>query len=120
KAFARHADGVVDGRKMAGFKLDVDHRTNDLDHLTDGFYFLRHGTLLQKLLRRRDYAVEDAPLTISIISFVMAAWRTLFTCNFSASITSPVFFVAASIAVMRAACSAADDSSMARRICVST
>src|SRR5260221_12621635 len=35
-------------------------------------------------------------------------------------ITVPVFFVAASIAVIRAACSAAHDSSMLRSTCVST
>jgi hypothetical protein len=54
-----------------------------------------------------------APLTISMISLVMAAWRTRFMCSVSASIISEALLVAASIAVMRAACSAATDSVMA-------
>jgi len=54
-----------------------------------------------------------APLTISMISLVMAAWRTRFICSVSASIMSDALLVAESIAVMRAACSAATDSVMA-------
>ena len=54
-----------------------------------------------------------APDTISIISLVIAAWRTRFMCSVSASIMSEALLVAESIAVMRAACSAATDSVMA-------
>src|SRR6266851_1980966 len=91
-AFAGNVNGVVDSREMARLELNVHHRSDDL---------------------------YDVPLTISIISLVMAACRTLFMCSVRASITSPAFLVADSIAVMRAACSAAEDSSIARRICVS-
>ncbi len=62
----------------------------------------------------RPHPAEAAPLTTSIISRVMAAWRTLFMCSVSASITSPAFRVADSIAVIRAACSAAEDSASMR------
>ena len=48
-----------------------------------------------------------------MISLVMAAWRTRFICSVSASIMSEALLVAESIAVMRAACSAATDSVMA-------
>src|SRR5450755_864723 len=54
-----------------------------------------------------------APLTISIISLVIAAWRTRLRVNVSESITSLALLVAESIAVMRAACSAATDSNSA-------
>jgi hypothetical protein len=62
----------------------------------------------------RSYPAEAAPLTTSMISRVMAAWRTLFMCSVSASITSAALLVADSIAVMRAACSAAELSAIMR------
>jgi hypothetical protein len=61
-----------------------------------------------------DYPADAAPLTTSIISRVIAAWRTLFMCSVSASITSEALLVADSIAVMRAACSAAEVSANMR------
>src|SRR5208282_702129 len=61
------------------------------------------------------YDVADAaPLTISINSLVMPAWRILFISRVSLSINSDALRVAESIAVMRAAHSAADDSSRMR------
>ena len=48
-----------------------------------------------------------------MISVVIEAWRTRFMVSVSESISSPAFLVALSIAVMRAACSAATDSSRA-------
>src|SRR5882672_9784025 len=62
----------------------------------------------------------EAPETISMISLVMAAWRMRFMFRVSEEIKSPAFFEAASIAVIRAPCSEATDSSRARKICVST
>ena len=59
------------------------------------------------------YDKAAAPLTISIISLVMAAWRTRLRVSVSESITSLALLVAESIAVIRAACSAATDSSSA-------
>ena len=59
-----------------------------------------------------------APLTISIISLVIAACRTRFICSESASIISPALVVAESIAVIRAACSAATLSRNAWKSCV--
>src|SRR5690348_12739464 len=111
EAVARDPHGVENGRQMALFELHVEHRPDDLHDVPSGNVFLWHSL---------SYAVDDAPLTISIISFVMAACRTLFMCSVSASMTSPAFFVADSMAVMRAAYSAAEDSSMARKTCVST
>ena len=55
-----------------------------------------------------------------MISFVIAAWRTRFMFSVSESISSLAFLEAESIAVMRAPCSEATDSSNARKICVST
>src|SRR4029077_16878288 len=108
-SFARDAHGVVNRRQVSLLKLNVEYRSDDLDYSSD--LLLRHFC---------SYAVYEAPLTISIISLVIAACRTLFMCSVNPSITSPAFFVAASIAVMRAACSAAHDSSMLRSTCVST
>ena len=70
---------------------------------------------------------DCAPATISMISRVIPACRTLFMLRVSRSTISRAFLVALSIAVIRAACSAADDSSTARatasasaRSCTST
>ena len=52
-----------------------------------------------------------------MISFVIFAWRARFMASVSESIMSEALLVAESIAVMRAACSAASDSSMARNNC---
>lgn len=60
-----------------------------------------------------DFA-DAAPLTISISSFVMLAWRILFMSSVSESIRSEAFRVAESMAVIRAACSAAADSKRMR------
>ena len=49
-----------------------------------------------------------------MISRVMAAWRTRFMYSVRESIISAALFVAASMAVIRAASSAACDSSSAR------
>ena len=61
-----------------------------------------------------DSYVAAAPLMTSMISRVMAAWRTRFKWSVRESIKSEALFVAASIAVIRAASSAACDSSRAR------
>ena len=55
-----------------------------------------------------------APETISMISRVMLAWRMRFMLSVSVWISSPAFFEAESIAVMRAPCSDATDSRSAR------
>ena len=51
-----------------------------------------------------------------MISFVIFAWRARFMTSVSESIMSVALLVAESIAVMRAACSAATDSISARKI----
>src|SRR5215470_4019962 len=109
EALARNPQRGVNRRKVPLLELYVEHRPDHLDHVSN-MLFRHHFS----------YAVDEAPLTISIISLVMAACRTLFMCSVSASMTSPAFLVAASMAVMRAACSAAQDSSMLRSTCVST
>ncbi len=60
------------------------------------------------------HPADAAPLTTSMISRVIAAWRTLFMWSVRASITSEALLVADSIAVMRAACSAAEVSASIR------
>jgi hypothetical protein len=64
--------------------------------------------------RFTNHPADAAPLTTSMISRVIAAWRTLFMCSVRASITSEALLVADSIAVMRAACSAAELSASMR------
>src|ERR1019366_7257189 len=100
---ARNMQRLVDGRHRRFFKLHVHRGTGDLDYLAD---------VLCHICLPKCYAAA-APLTISMISLVMAAWRTRFICSVSASIISEALLVAESIAVMRAACSAATDSVMA-------
>src|ERR1700721_1879091 len=56
------------------------------------------------------YPCAAAPLTISIISFVIFAWRARFIISVRESIMSDALLVAESMAVIRAACSAATDS----------
>ena len=60
------------------------------------------------------YESASAPATTSRISWVISAWRARFICSVSVSISSPAFFEAFRIAVMRAPCSDAADSSSAR------
>ena len=69
------AHGVVDGRDVAG-ELDVHHRPDDLDDLTD--VLCSHSWNSVRGLRAEAYWGEPAPETTSMISLVMPAWRTLF------------------------------------------
>ena len=79
-------------------------------------------TMLTNAIQKKPAAIgfaaldskASAPLTTSMISLVMLAWRTRFINNVSLSIISDAFEVAASIAVIRAACSLAADSNSAR------
>ena len=91
-------------------ELAVDGRSGHLDH----FARLISVAVAINVLTAAIYSAAAAPLTTSIISLVMLAWRTRFIYSVSFSIMSPAFEVAASMAVMRAACSAAADSSSAR------
>ena len=58
--------------------------------------------------------------TTSRISWVISAWRARFICSVRLSISSAAFFEALRIAVIRAPCSDAADSSNARKSSVST
>src|SRR5207302_455573 len=60
------------------------------------------------------YFSASAPVTISAISFVMAAWRARFIDSVSVSIISPAFSVAADMLIIRCACSLAIASTSAR------
>src|SRR6185437_9538974 len=101
EAFAGNARRLIDGRHGGFFKLDVHSRAGNLNYFAD---ILCHKNLYR----------AAAPLTISIISLVIDACRTRFIVSVSESIMSEALLVAESIAVMRAACSAATDSSSAR------
>ena len=61
------AKRVVDFREVTGLELDVDDGADDLDDLADILF--RHGC---------DSYSACAPETTSMISRVIAAWRTLF------------------------------------------
>src|SRR5579884_1909629 len=84
-----------------------------------GFVAIVSGVVVVVVAIGMFYSRAAAPLTISIISLVIEACRTRFMFSVSRSITSDAFELAASIAVILAACSAADDSSIARKICTS-
>src|SRR5207237_7709203 len=107
--FAGNAYRGTDNGNVSFGKFHVDGRSGHLDH----FAFV-HMQFLFGLDMSSPYSSADAPLTISIISRVILAWRTRFINSVSSSITSLAFLVAASIATMRAACSAATDSRNAR------
>ena len=85
-----------------------------------GYPDLQNFNLVEEQAPLTAPPADAAPLTTSMISLVIAAWRTLFMCSVSRSIKSEALLVAASMAVMRAACSAAEDSRSARKTSVST
>src|SRR6202041_477599 len=100
EAFADDANRLEDRRHFRLFKLNVNGRSADRNYFSN---VLCHRSLS---LRSRFRYRAAAPLTISIISLVIAACRTRFMVSESASIISEALLVAASMAVMRAACSA--------------
>ena len=57
---------------------------------------------------------DSAPATTSMISWVIAAWRSRLNCSVRSLMMSPAFSEALRMAVMRAPCSDAVDSSSAR------
>src|SRR5262245_46234661 len=98
---------VVDGGQPARLELDVDDRPDDLDDFPRA-----HASA--PCLR------ASAPPTMSSSSLVIFSWRALLYWIVRTSIISFAFFVAASIAVMRAPYSPASDSISARKTCVRT
>src|SRR6266566_4132353 len=112
-------------RLLSRRKLDVDHGA---DHLADMTFLgrlllcfrcvfrLGHLSALPQL----DARMASAPLTISMSSVVIPAWRTLFAYRVSASIRSPAASVAFCIAIILAEYSLALFSSTAWNTCVST
>ena len=108
EAFADDPQRLKDRRHVRLFELNVNGRSADRNYFSN---ILCHRSLSLLQLSRTYRAA--APLTISIISFVIAACRHAVHRKAQASIKSPAFFVAASVAVIRAACSAAVDSSNA-------
>src|ERR1700682_2745407 len=92
---------------LARRKLHVDHGADDLADVAVFRVFLlglrcvfgfRHRLLPLQL----DARIASAPLTISISSVVIPAWRTLFANRVSASIRSPAALVAFCIAIILA------------------
>ena len=122
EALAGDADGGVDQGDLALGKLAVHGRSGHLHDFADALpLFIKPQTVRPwdssiHILPSHShlYSAAAAPLTTSMISLVMLAWRTRFMYSVSLSIMSPALEVAASMAVMRAACSAAADSSSAR------
>jgi hypothetical protein len=117
-------------RLVARCERDVDHRADDLAHVTDARLLLVRGWMLRARgllglghflpLVQLDARIASAPLTISISSVVMPAWRTLLAKSVNASIRSPAAFVAFCIAIIFAEYSLALFSSTAWKTCVST
>ena len=85
EAFAGDADGGVDDRDLPLGKLNVDGGSGHLDHFS---YDSIGARALPYIFV---YSRAAAPLTISIISLVMLAWRTRFMFSVSLSITSAAF-----------------------------
>src|SRR6266850_5390334 len=98
---------VVDARQPARLELHVDDRPDDLHDLPRA-----HASA--PCLR------ASAPPTMSSSSLVIFSWRALLNWIVKTSIISLAFFVAASIAVMRAPYSPASDSMRARKTWVRT
>src|SRR5437867_1558854 len=98
---------VVDARQLARLELHVDDRPDDLHDLPRA-----HASA--PCLR------GSAPPTMSSSSLVIFSWRALLYWIVRTSIISFAFFVAASIAVMRAPYSPASDSKRARNTWVRT
>src|SRR5262249_51003374 len=84
----RDAESVVDFRQVPGVEFDVDDRPDDLNNFAD----VLRGCC--------GHQSASAPETTSMISLVIAAWRTLFMCSVRLAIMSAEFFVAVSIAVI--------------------
>src|SRR5512143_3997957 len=108
----RHRARRVDVGQRAGRELHVHHRADDLGDLAA--LNVRRGHVCLS----GSYLSASAPLTISMSSFVTAAWRARLYWRGSIEIISSAFFVADSMALMRAPCSEAADSRRARHTCI--
>src|SRR5437773_1888256 len=104
---ALHLERVVNPGQLPRLELDVHHGPDDLDDLPDV-----HASA--PCLR------ASAPPTMSSSSLVIFSWRALLYWMVRTSIISFAFFVAASIAVIRAPYSPARDSMRARKTWVRT
>ena len=100
-----HLQGVVDRRQLAGRKLDVDDRADDLGDGAGGA--LCHVLLRFESLSLAYEASASAPPTMSSISVVIPSCRALLYDRVSSSTSSSAFWVALRIATMRAECSLA-------------
>jgi len=113
ESFADHAQGLIDRRHVRGGELNVNRGAGDLYDLSAIFWHKTSEKTAVSSSLNGKFHCAAAPLTISIISFVIFACRTRFIARVRESIMSLALLVADSMAVMRAACSAAIDSSMA-------
>src|SRR5215510_8798771 len=135
---------IVDGRQPARLELHVDDRPDDLNDLarahasaplfiaaprpagpSPATACIAHCRSLARLGRGRPQLSlpcfrASAPPTMSSSSLVIFSWRALLNWIVRTSIISLAFFVAASIAVMRAPYSPASDSMRARNTWVRT
>src|SRR5208282_3243981 len=110
----------VDGRQLAFGELHIHRRPRNLNHMSYVFWHMFLTRLGTGYWLLGTCYIAAAPLTISIISLVIFACRARFIASVSESIMSVALLVAASIAVMRAACSAATDSNSDRKIWIAT
>ena len=78
EAVAGDAQRLVDGRHRRFFKLHVYRGTGNLNYLAD---VLCHKLCFLAASSFKWLTQRRAPLTISMISLVMAAWRTRFICS---------------------------------------
>ena len=109
-------DRVVDLGQLVG-EDGLDHDALDLLDAAD---VLASALRLPFVSSVGLYPSASAPATTSMISCVISAWRARFICSVRPSISSPAFSEALRIAVMRAPCSDAVDSSSARKTEIST
>src|SRR6266496_4212708 len=125
-----YLQGVVDVGNLRGGKLHVNHGADDPHNTAgggasgipafSGGIFYGCGHVDAHLLPAIVSASALAPPTISLITWVISAWRALFASRVSCSSKSLALSVADFIARRRAAISAAADSSSAWKILLST
>gem|GEM_PF-6133299 len=104
---ARDPDGGINFRNGLALEQNIHDGTDDLD---DDAGAGRGCGLIHGVLRWIQDLSASTAVMISRSSLVMPAWRALFRLRVRTSISSSALLEAASMAIIRAACSAAWDS----------
>jgi len=111
---AAHAEGatLLPGARVATDDGSAGHHGLVTELLAEEIGFALRSS--QARTSGRCHTSDSAPATTSMISCVMSAWRSRLSCSVRSSMISDAFSEALRMAVMRAPCSDAVDSSSAR------